>query len=93
VSIGRAKKTGTRRGGRRRNYAPAPDQVGWRAKLPTGWANWLGFVLFGIVGICVFVAAALFAADGVWADAVVAAALGAGMLYMVYLFGTTRLRM
>jgi len=92
VTIGRAKKSAKRTGGRRRNYAPAPDQVGYRAKLPTGWANWLGFVLFGIVGIAVIVAAVVYAADARWADAVVAAALGAGMVYMVYLFGTTRLR-
>lgn len=85
-----AKKKST--GGRRRNYAPAPDQVGWRAKIPTGWANWLGFALFGFCCVAVLVGAVVYAGNGDYADAVVAAALGAALAYMVYLFGTTRLR-
>lgn len=90
MSIGKGKKKSS--GGRRRNYAPPPDQVGLRGKLPTGWANWLGFFLFGFCGIAVLVASVVYALDGVRADAVVAFGLGLALLYMVYLFGTTRLR-
>lgn len=79
-------------GGRRRNYAPKPDEVGYRRYLPTGWANWLGFVLFGLVGISVAVACIVNLAVGVRADAVAAGIVAVSMGYMTYLFGTTRLR-
>lgn len=93
MAVARNKKgTPKRTGGRRRNYAPAPDEVGLRGHMPTGWANWLGFVLFGFVSVAVLVAAVGYAAGGTWADAGVAAALGVGMAYMVYLFSTTKLR-
>ncbi|MFN8122396.1 MAG: hypothetical protein U0237_08210 [Thermoleophilia bacterium] len=81
-----------RTGGRRANYAPAVDQVGYRKYLPAGWANWLGFALFLFVGGAILVASLTYLADAMWADAVAALGMGGAMMYMVYLFGTTRLR-
>lgn len=89
MTTGRANR---KSGGRRRNYASADEREGIRSRLPTGWANWLGFVLFGFCGVAVLVAAVFYTAEGDYADAIVAAALGCALAYMVYLFGTTRLR-
>lgn len=81
-----------RTGGRRANYAPTVDQVGYRKYLPSGWANWLGFCLFLFVGGAIAVASVTYIIDGLWADSVAAIGMTAAMVYMVYLFGTTRLR-
>ncbi len=81
-----------RTGGRRANYAPTVDQVGYRKYLPSGWANWLGFCLFLFVGGAITIASITYIADGLWADSVAAVGMAAAMMYMVYLFGTTRLR-
>jgi len=81
-----------RTGGRRANYAPTVDQVGYRKYLPAGWANWLGFALFLFVGGAILVASVTYIADAMWADAIAAVLMGSAMMYMVYLFGTTRLR-
>jgi membrane protease YdiL (CAAX protease family) len=79
-------------GGRRRNYAPKPEEIGYRRYLPTGWANWLGFWLFGLVGIAVVVASVVNFAVGVAADGIAAGVIAVAMAYMTYLFGSTRLR-
>lgn len=78
--------------GRRRNYAPPPDQVGYRKYMPTGWANWLGFCLFLFVGGAIAVASVTYLVKAQWADAVAAVLMASALLYMVYLFGSTRLR-
>lgn len=49
------KSTKKKQGGRRRNYEPTVELTGIRKLLPTGWANWLGFVLFGLCAIALFV--------------------------------------
>jgi hypothetical protein len=51
VNRGRKKK----KGGRRRNYEPAVELTGIRKMLPTGWGNWGGFLLFGLLAIALFV--------------------------------------
>ncbi|MFN8108870.1 MAG: hypothetical protein U0Y82_03365 [Thermoleophilia bacterium] len=91
MSAGRANAK-KKSGGRRANYAPAADQVGYRKYLPTGWANWLGFGLFLFVGGAMLVAGVTYVADTKWADAVAALVMGGALMYMTYLFGTTRLR-
>ena len=81
-----------RKGGRRRNYAPAPDQVGFRKYLPIGWVNWLGLVLFGCIFVALAVETVNALSDSRNSDLVAAGALTAVFAYMVYLFGATRLR-
>jgi hypothetical protein len=85
-----AKKTTT--GGRRRNYAPKPDQIGTRKYLPIGWANWLGFVLFGLITLAMAAEFVTSLAESRGADPVAAGLMTVGLAYMVYLFGTVRLR-
>ena len=78
--------------GRRRNYAPKPDQVGSRKYLPIGWANWLGFVLFGLITIAMAAEFVASIVESRGADFIAAGAMTVGLAYMVYLFGTVRLR-
>lgn len=81
-----------KRGGRRRHYAPPPDQIGYRRYLPVGWVNWLGMVLFALIFVALLVetVVALIEADGT--DPIAAGFMTVAFGYMVYLFGTTRLR-
>lgn len=89
MTSGKPKK---RRSGRRSNYAPKPDQIGYRKFLPNFWANWLGFILFGVVGISFFCWGVYYVSAHTFADAIVALGLSIALGYMVYLFGSTRLR-
>jgi hypothetical protein len=89
VSAGKAKK---RSGGRRRNYGPRPDQIGFRRFMPNYWANWLGSALFGLVGIAFVDWGVFYVFDQQVANGLVALALAVALGYMVYLFGSTRLR-
>jgi hypothetical protein len=75
------------RGGRRRNYAPAPK--GAHKLVPTGWANWLGVVLFGFVCATCAGEAIVAAADGRGADPVAAAVMAALTGTIAYLFATS----
>ena len=88
--IGRQPKK--KSGGRRRNYAPAPDQVGARKYLPVDWVNWMGLALFGFIFIALAAETVHAIAEDRGSDIVAAALTTAGFAYMVYLFGTTRLR-
>ncbi len=47
----RGRSSSKKKGGRRRNYEPTVEVTGIRKLLPTGWANWLGFCLFGSLSI------------------------------------------
>ncbi len=85
-----AKKTTT--GGRRRNYAPKPDEIGTRKYLPIGWANWLGFVLFGLITLAMAAEFVASIVESRGADPIAAGVMTFGLGYMVYLFGTVRLR-
>lgn len=87
-----ARRQRKRAGGRRANYAPAVDQVGIRRLLPVGWANWLGFVMFGLIAIALLVETVVAISERRGADPVAAAAMTAVFAVMTYLFGTTRVK-
>jgi hypothetical protein len=89
VSAGKAKK---KNAGRRRNYGPSPDAVGYRRFVPNYWANWLGFGLFAVVAVTFLCWSVYYVADQQFANGIVALALTVALGYMVYLFGSTRLR-
>lgn len=86
------KKKSEGRGGRRRNYAPPPDQVGFRRYLPVGWVNWLGLAVFGLITVALLAETIAAILETRGTDPIAAGALTAGFAYMVYLFGTIRLR-
>jgi len=89
VSTRKSKK---KSGGRRRNYGPRPDQIGLRRYVPNYWANWLGFALFGAVGISFLCWGLYYMTAAQIANGIVALALATALGYMVFLFGSTRLR-
>ena len=84
------KKQGGR--GRRANYAPAADAVGTRKYLPVGWANWLGFFLFGLIGIALFCETIAATIEGRGADPIAAGVMTIVFGVMTYLFATTRVK-
>ena len=77
-------------GGRRANYAPAATEVGTRKYLPVGWANWLGFWLFGLLGIAFFAETINATIEHRGADPIAAACMTVIFAIMTYLFATTR---
>lgn len=89
---GRKKSTDRKGGGRRANYAPAPDQVGTRKYMPVGWANWLGFWLFGLIGIAFFVETVQATIEKRGADPIAGAIMTVVFFIMTYLFATTRIK-
>ena len=84
------KKSGGR--GRRANYAPAADVVGTRKYLPVGWANWLGFFLFGFVGIALFFETIAATIQHRGSDPIAAGIMTIVFFIMTYLFATTRVK-
>lgn len=84
------KKQGGR--GRRANYAPAADAVGTRKYLPVGWANWLGFCLFGLIGIALFCETIAATIEQRGADPIAAGIMTIVFGVMTYLFATTRVK-
>ena len=76
--------------GRRANYAPAATEVGTRKYLPVGWANWLGFWLFGLLDIAFFFETINATIEHRGADPIAAAAMTIIFAIMTYLFATTR---
>ena len=89
---GKKKTTDRKGGGRRANYAPAPDQVGTRKYLPVGWANWLGFWLFGLIGIALFVETIQATIEQRGSDPIAAGIMTVVFFIMTYLFATTRIK-
>ena len=81
-----------RTGGRRANYAPAATEVGTRKYLPIGWANWLGFVMFGLITIALLAETIAATAEQRGADPIAAGAMTIVFAVMTYLFGTTRVK-
>ena len=79
-------------GGRRANYAPAVDQVGTRKYLPVGWANWLGFVMFALIGIALFAETIAATIEARGADPIAAGIMTIVFGVMTYLFATTRVK-
>lgn len=92
ASIPGRKKSTERKGGRRANYAPAADQVGTRKYLPVGWANWLGFWLFGLIGIALLVETVQATMEQRGADPIAAGIMTIVFFIMTYLFATTRIK-
>lgn len=90
--MARAQSTKKKSGGRRANYAPAPSAVGGRKFLPVGWANWLGFVMFGLLSVAFFAETIAATAQERGADPIAAAGMTAIFVVMTYLFGTTRVK-
>lgn len=86
------RKNAKKSGGRRANYAPAVDQVGNRKYLPIGWANWLGFVMFGLITIALFAETLTAIAEQRGADPIAAGIMTIVFATMTYLFGTTRVK-
>ncbi|HMN99369.1 MAG TPA: hypothetical protein PKD59_08155 [Miltoncostaeaceae bacterium] len=84
------KKSGGR--GRRANYAPAAETVGTRKYLPVGWANWLGFFLFGLIGIALFCETIAATIQHRGADPIAAGIMTVVFFIMTYLFATTRVK-
>lgn len=82
------KKKGS--GSSRRNYTAPAELTGWRRYRPTGWANWLGFVLFGIIFLALVVETAQATIETRGADPIAALAMTVAFGWMVYLFATTR---
>lgn len=87
--MARSKK---RTGGRRANYAPAVTEVGTRRYLPIGWANWLGFVMFGLITVALLAETFASIADKRGADPAAAGIMTIVFAVMTYLFGTTRVK-
>jgi hypothetical protein len=92
ADVARRQKSSKKGGGRRAAYAPAVDQVGVRKHLPIGWANWLGFVMFGLITIALFAEVIASVVESRGADPVAAAVMTVVFATMTYLFGTTRVK-
>lgn len=93
ASAGKNRKKAQGGRGRRANYAPAVDQVGSRKYLPVGWANWLGFVMFGLICIALAVETVAGAVEGGrGTDPIAAGVMTIAFAVMTYLFGTTRVK-
>ena len=90
--MARAQSTKKKGGGRRANYAPAPTAVGGRKYLPVGWANWLGFVMFGLLGVAFFAETIAATIQQRGADPIAAAGMTIIFVVMTYLFATTRVK-
>ena len=81
-----------RTGGRRANYAPAADAVGVHKYLPIGWANWLGFVMFGFITVALFAETINATIEQRGSDPIAAGIMCIVFAVMTYLFGTTRVK-
>jgi hypothetical protein len=92
VARGRGTKKRGGGGGRRANYAPAATEVGYRKYLPIGWANWLGFVMFGLITVALFAETISATAEHRGSDPIAAGIMTIVFAVMTYLFGTTRVK-
>lgn len=81
-----------RAGGRRANYAPLAHTVGVRRFLPFGWIMWVGWVMFGLLGIAMFAEIFFAVAGSHFADALGAVLMTGLFGWMFWLFGTSRLK-
>jgi hypothetical protein len=79
-------------GGRRANYAPTVDQVGARKYLPVGWANWLGFIMFALIGVALAAETVASAIETRGTDPIAAGLMTVAFVVMTYLFATTRVK-
>lgn len=83
-------KNSKKKASRRRNYEPVVEETGLKKFTPTGWANWMGFILFGILGL-VTAGETVSAAStrGDHTDWVVSGVLAVLCLWMAFLFAIT----
>lgn len=79
-------------GSSRRNYSSAGERAGVSRYRPRGWANWLGFVLFGIIFVALAAETVAAILEGRGTDPIAAAVMTVAFGYMVYLFATTRVQ-
>lgn len=86
------RRNAKRTGGRRANYAPAVDRVGTRKYLPIGWANWLGFIMFGLITVALLAETLTAISESRGADPIAAGIMTIAFATMTYLFGTTRVK-
>lgn len=77
-------------GGRRRNYEPKVELTGIQKLLPTGWANWLGFGLFGILGVAFLIEGVIAIGRDGHLDWLAAFVVSVLCLWIAYLFAITR---
>jgi len=87
VAIGRGKK---KKGGRRRNYEPTVQLTGIRKLLPSGWGNWGGFLLFGLLAVALFVEFLFAIGRSGKADWIAALVLCGLFVWITVLFAITR---
>jgi hypothetical protein len=90
--VARAQSAKKKTAGRRANYAPAATEVGGRKFLPVGWANWLGFVMFGLLGIAFLAETIRATIETRGADPIAAGGMTIIFAVMTYLFATTRVK-
>lgn len=74
----------------RRNYTTPVERTGWKRFQPTGWANWLGLIIFGIIFVALVVETLQATFEGRGTDPIAAVVMTAAFGWMVYLFATTR---
>ena len=86
----KSKKKKSGGGGRRRNYEPKVEITGIHRFLPTGWANWLGFGLFGGLGIAFAIESAVATTRTGHTDWIAAIVVTVLCCWITYLFAITR---
>ena len=84
------KKSRKGSGGKRANYAPSPSEVGVRGRLPVGWVNIAGFILFSIVSLALIADFIRATANSRGNDPIAILIVLALSLTVVWLFATTR---
>ena len=88
--MARRKRKAKGSGGRRANYAPSASEMGIRGKLPVGWVNISGFVLFSVVSLALIADLVRAAGGGRGNDPLAILIVLALSLTVVWLFATTR---
>ena len=83
-------KNTKKKASRRRNYEPVVEETGLSKVTPTGWANWMGFILFGVLGIAVGVETVVAATSrSDHTDWIVALVVTVLSCWMAFLFAIT----
>ncbi len=66
------------------------ELTGVKKLLPTGWGNWLGFILFGVLAVALFVEFIRALGRDGHTDWIAAAVLGVLFAWITTLFAITR---
>lgn len=88
--MARNKQTKKKSVGRRRNYEPKVELTGVQKILPTGWANWLGFAMFGLLGLAFLIEGGVALRRTEHLDWAVSFIVSGLCLWIAYLFSITR---